>query len=490
MDRLGEIDLLGGEVRLGIVGQQLRQQQQTVERCPQLVAHVRQELRLVLGRLRELLGLLLQADPGHLDFAVLLLQQRGLLLQLVVGALEFDRLRAQFLGEPLGLGQQLLCPRVRHDRVQDDTDRADQLVDQVQMQLGEAAEGREFDDAEHLILEDHRSHDEITGRRLPEAAADAQVAGGDLLHPDALLLRRGLADEALTEQERTVGPFARRRAVARDVTQLVTFDEVKQVDRAELGADRRCHLADDHLADRVQVTLTLHLAADAGDVRLQPVLLGVLVGRLPQVGDHLVDIVLELGHLTLGLHRDGAGEVTAGNRGRHLGNRPQLCGQRGRELVDVVGERLPGAVDPVDRCLTAELALDTDFLGHPGHLVGERRELIDHRVHGVLQLGDLTLRRHRDLLREVAACHRGSHQGDVANLRGEVTRHRVHRFGEIPPHPGHTAHMSLTTQIALGTHLPGHPGHLIGERRELIDHHVHGVLQLGDLALRRHRDRL
>ncbi len=49
MDRLGEINLLGGEVRLRVVGQQLRQQQQAVERCAQLVTHVRQEFRFVLG---------------------------------------------------------------------------------------------------------------------------------------------------------------------------------------------------------------------------------------------------------------------------------------------------------------------------------------------------------------------------------------------------------------------------------------------------------
>ncbi len=360
----------------------------------------------------------------------------------------------------------------------------------MQMQLGEGAERGELDDAEYLILEDHRGDDEITRWRVPEAAADTQVAGGDLLHPDTLLLRRGLTDESLAEQERAVGTLTRRRTVAGDVPQLVAFDEIEQVDRTELGTDRRGHLTNDHLADRVQITLALHLAADPGDVRLQPVLLGVLVGRLPQIGDHLVDVVLELGDLALGLHRDGASEITASDRGRHLGNRPELRGQRGGELVDVVGERLPGTVHPVDRCLAPELALNTNLLGHPGDLVRERRQLVDHRVHGVLQLGDLALRRHRDLLRQVAAGHRGGHQRDVADLRGEVPRHRVHRLGEIPPHPGHAPHMSLATQIALGTDLPGHPGDLIGERRQLVDHRVHGVLQLGDLALRRHCDRL
>ena len=36
--------------------------------------------------------------------------------------------------------------------------------------------------------------------------------------------------------------------------------------------------------------------------------------------------------------------------------------------------------------LAAELALGADLAGHPGDLVGEGRELVDHRVDGVLQL--------------------------------------------------------------------------------------------------------
>ena len=44
----GELDLLVGEVAVGVVGQQPRQDQQRVQRRAQLVAHVGQELRLVL----------------------------------------------------------------------------------------------------------------------------------------------------------------------------------------------------------------------------------------------------------------------------------------------------------------------------------------------------------------------------------------------------------------------------------------------------------
>ncbi len=126
VDRLGEPDLLGGEVAVGVLAQDLRQDQQAVERRPQLVRHVGQELGLVLGDQRQLLGLLLQRHLGLLDLVVLLLhlrllvgEQLRLLLQLLVGLLQLVLLlleqlfgllqRAGLLLQPLvGLGQRLL----------------------------------------------------------------------------------------------------------------------------------------------------------------------------------------------------------------------------------------------------------------------------------------------------------------------------------------------------------------------------------------------
>src|SRR5262249_56373398 len=59
-DDVRELDLLGGEVSLRVLRQLLRQDQQAVERRPQLVRHVGEELALVLGGKRQLLGLLFQ----------------------------------------------------------------------------------------------------------------------------------------------------------------------------------------------------------------------------------------------------------------------------------------------------------------------------------------------------------------------------------------------------------------------------------------------
>ena len=83
--------------------------------------------------------------------------------------------------------------------------------------------------------------------------------------------------------------------------------------------------------------------------------------------------------------------------------------------------------------LTAQPALGAHLAGHPGHLVAERRQLVDHRVDGRLQLQDLARARPR---RSSWTGRRGRPRwspGDVAHLAGQVGRHAVHRLGEVLP---------------------------------------------------------
>ena len=63
--------------------------------------------------------------------------------------------------------------------------------------------------------------------------------------------------------------------------------------------------------------------------------------------------------------------------------------------VDGVGQVLPGAGHALDVGLAAELAFGADLAGHAGDFGGERAELVDHRVDGVLELEDLALARRR-----------------------------------------------------------------------------------------------
>ena len=65
----------------------------------------------------------------------------------------------------------------------------------------------------------------------------------------------------------------------------------------------------DQLRDRRDVALTLHHAGELREVRLQPVLLVVLLRRVLQVADHLVDVVFQRGDLALRFDGDGSGQV-------------------------------------------------------------------------------------------------------------------------------------------------------------------------------------
>ena len=86
---------LGVRLPSGFLRELVGEDEQAVERRPQLVRHVGEELGLVLGGQGQLLGLLLERLAGLLDFLVLALdflvlvgEQPGLLLQLLVGLLQ------------------------------------------------------------------------------------------------------------------------------------------------------------------------------------------------------------------------------------------------------------------------------------------------------------------------------------------------------------------------------------------------------------------
>src|SRR5207245_2765875 len=116
-------------------------------------------------------------------------------------------------------------------------------------------------------------------------------------------------------------------------------------------------------------------------------------------------------------------QVAPGHDGGHLGDRTDLGGQVSGELVDVLGQVSPGAGHTSDLGLTTEAAFGADLAGHTGDLRGERRQLVDHRVDGALQLEDLALRVNGDLLRQVTLRHRGRDLRDVADLAGQVGGH-------------------------------------------------------------------
>ena len=124
----------------------------------------------------------------------------------------------------------------------------------------------------------------------------------------------------------------------------------------------------------------------------------VLLGRVLQVGDHLVDVVLELQHFALRFDVDRPGQVALRHGGGDVGDRADLGGQVAGELVHVVGQILPRSGGARHLGLAAEFSFDTDFAGHRRHLVGESAQRVGHAVDRFGESGDFAFRFENELL--------------------------------------------------------------------------------------------
>src|SRR5262249_4857193 len=145
-------------------------------------------------------------------------------------------------------------------------------------------------------------------------------------------------------------------------------------------------------------------------------------------------------------------------------------------------EVLPGAGDFLHLGLAAELALGADLARDARNFSGERAELVDHAVDGVLQVEDLAADIDADLAREITG---GDGLGDVAAvsaLSGPLSLHDALPICEVLPGAGDFLHLGLAAELALGADLARHARDFGGEGTELVDHAIDGVLQVEDLA--------
>jgi hypothetical protein len=168
-----------------------------------------------------------------------------------------------------------------------------------------------------------------------------------------------------------------------------------EVDR--VGEVLPCAGDTEHCCLPAELAVGADLAGDARD----------FVGEAGQLVDHAVDRLGECGDLALGLDGDLLGQVAVGDRGGDLGDVAHLRGEVAGQLVDVLGEVLPGARHTLDLRLATEAALRAHLTRHAGDFVGERSELVDHAVDGLCECGDLALGLDGDLLRQVAVGDRG-----------------------------------------------------------------------------------
>src|SRR4029077_19453258 len=106
-----------------------------------------------------------------------------------------------------------------------------------------------------------------------------------------------------------------------------------------------------HLRLAAEVAFGADFAGDASDLARKGV----------ELIDHDVDRVLQLEDLALDIDGDLLREITASDRGGHVGDVAHLGGEVARHEVDVVGQILPDATDAADLGLAAELPLGADL---------------------------------------------------------------------------------------------------------------------------------
>src|SRR4029077_19566349 len=147
-----------------------------------------------------------------------------------------------------------------------------------------------------------------------------------------------------------------------------------------------------------------------------------------------------------------------------------------------------GAADAGHLSLAAKLAFGADLARDARDFGRKRVELVDHRVQRVFQLENFTTHVDGDLARQLASRDCGSHFGDVADLAGQVRRHRVDTVGEVLPGAGNATHQCLSAELAFGTHLARDARDFAGERIELVHHRIDGVLELENFAAHVDRD--
>ncbi len=288
-----------------------------------------------------------------------------------------------------------------------------------------------------MSLKEQGQYDDARRRCVSQAGADAGVVRRHVVQENALLLHGALPDDPLAERD-AVG-LARPLSVSGQQLEraLFVFQVGNLVDCPLLSLHKWHQIGEERLSDCEKVALPLEHAGEPGDVGLEPVLLFIALGGLTQVGDHRVDVVLELGHLPLGVNLDRACQITLRHRGRDLGDGTHLSGEIAGQQVHVIGKIAPRSSRAGDARLTSEPPLHTDLSRDADHLLCECRQRVGHVVDGLGKCGNLALGLHRQLLSKVTirdGCH---DLHDSAHLIGKVGGHEVHIVGQVFPCTAH-----------------------------------------------------
>jgi hypothetical protein len=131
----------------------------------------------------------------HLD--VLIGQQLGLFFQLGVGLLEFLLLRLELASQRLRLLEQVLRTHVRFDRVDHDTDRFGELIEERLVRRTEPLEAGQFHDRLHRAFEHDRKHDNVQRLGFAQTRRDLDVITRHVGEHDLFFFQCALARPTL-----------------------------------------------------------------------------------------------------------------------------------------------------------------------------------------------------------------------------------------------------------------------------------------------------
>jgi hypothetical protein len=157
----------------------------------------------------------------------------------------------------------------RGDRVQHDSDRFHQLVEEALVSLVELVERGELDHRLHLILKQGRQDAHAGRLGVAETRTDPDEVRRNVLQEDRSAIRRGLTDQTFAKVEPLLQLTLVLGAVARDELQLrLILFALGDVEHAVLRVHERCELGHDEVRDCREVALALKHAREAGEVGL------------------------------------------------------------------------------------------------------------------------------------------------------------------------------------------------------------------------------
>ena len=165
-----------------------------------------------------------------------------------------------------------------------DADRFHQLVEEALVGLVELVERGELDHRLDFVLEQRRQDVDVGRRGVAEARADADEVGRHVLQQDRPLSAAAWPIRPSRSWNSCFSSSGALGAVAGDQLELgLVLLALGDVEHAILRVHQRRELGHDEVRDGREVALALEHAAEAGEVGLEPILLGILERLLLQV---------------------------------------------------------------------------------------------------------------------------------------------------------------------------------------------------------------